>query len=265
MNRRIVGSLVTIAAVTAIACVDMSAPKGASSISQLILPSPSVVVGDTMRDSLGNVAPLNVIAYDGKDSAISGLEKLFFITDSTKAAHLAKGTFVIGDKQGTTQIVGQVSGVQTLPAPVFVTVEPKTFALATSPALPDTFSIPLTKPGDTTAASTGSQAIAVTLKGVGDTASLGFLVSYKLAYAPPAIAGTTVPAVFIGADASKQSLVDTTDASGASRSVIVRTGLLDPSKIDSVVVLISTSYKGKPVSGSPIRVKLPLKIKTVLP
>jgi hypothetical protein len=79
-------------------------------------------------------------------------------------------------------------------------------------------------------------------------------------YAPAAASSATIPAVFIGADASKQSLVDTTDATGASRSVFVRTGLLaNPSKVDSVVVLISASYKGKPI-GNPIRVKLATKL-----
>jgi len=258
VNRRIVVSLATIAAVTAIACVDMSAPKGASSISQLILPSPSVVVGDTMRDSLGNVAPLNVIAYDGKDSVISGLAKLFFITDSTKSAHLANGTFVVGDKQGSTQIIGQISGVQTLPAQVSVTVAPTTLALS---GTLDTLRVPVA--GDT-AASITTFPIATTLKGEGDTAAIGFRVSYQLVSAPATIAGSTTPAVFIGADQTKPSSVDISTASGSTRSIVVRPFLLADEqaylngKKDSVVVLISTSYKGTALT--PIRVVLPLKL-----
>jgi len=259
--RRIVASLVTIAAVTTIACVDMSAPKGAASISQLLLPSPSVVVGDTMRDSTGAVKPLNVIAYDGNSVPISGLATTFFITDSGAAAHLTGSHFVIGDKQGTVHVVGQVSGIQTAAASVPVTVAPTALALA-SPAA-DTLRVPVAKD---TSASIGTLAIGATLKGKGDTAALGFIVKYDIASAPATIAGSTTPAIFIGADPTKASPVDTSDASGVSRSVIVRPFLLANEqqylngKADSVVILISTSYRGVSVAGSPIRVVLPLKL-----
>ena len=269
MIRRIAALLGTIAVLTALACVDMSAPSGAASISALLLPSPSVVVGDTMRDSTGAVASLRVIAYDASDSPISGLPTLFFISDSANAAHIAKSSFLVGDKQGTVRVIGQVSGVQTLPASVPVTVAPTTFALAATPTLPDTLVVPLAGTTDTTSKSTGTQAIAVTLKGAGDTASLGFIVKYELVSAPATLQSSATPAVFISGDGSKASLVDTTDAGGASRSVVVKSALLADvalkggTKADSVVVRVSTFYKGKPVSGSPIRVKLPLKVKQV--
>lgn len=249
----------------------MSAPKGAASISELLLPSPSVVAGDTMRDSTGAVASLRVIAYDANNTPISGLATTFFVTDTSKLAHIANSNILVGDKQGSVHIIGQVSGVQTTAVTVPVTVAPVTFALSSTPALPDTLVVPFTKSGDTTSASTATQAIAVTLKGAGDTASLGFIVKYQLVSAPATVQGSASPAVFIGADASKPSPADTTDASGASRSVIVKSALLSDAalqggtKVDSVVVLISTSYKGKPVAGSPIRVKLPLKVKLAIP
>lgn len=271
MIRRIVTPLITIAALTALACVDMSAPKGAASISQLLLPSPSVVVGDTMRDSTGAVASLRVIAYDANDAPIAGLPTTFFITDTSKLAHIASSNMLVGDKQGSVHIIGQVSGVQTNPATVPVTVAPTTFALSTTLALPDTFVVPFTGGNDTTSSSTGTQAIAVTLKGVGDTASLMFIVKYQLAYAPATKQSSSSAAVFLADDNGKPSLVDTTDVSGASRRVVVKSALLADAavqggtKSDSVVVLVMASYKGKPVNGSPIRVKLPLKGKLVLP
>ena len=268
MIRRIALPLVTIAAVTALACVDMSAPDGAASISALLLPSPSVVVGDTMRDSNGVVAPLRVTAYDANSSPIEGLSTLFFITDTAKIAHLANSSFLVGDKQGTVHVIGQVTGVQTVPANVQVTVAPASFALASS-TLPDTFVANLAGTNDTTTTSTGTRAVAVTLKGIGDTASLGFIVKYELVSAPATLQGASTPAVFIAGDAGKPSLVDTTDASGASRNIVVKSALLadvalkDGTKADSIVILVRTFYKGKPVSGSPIRVNVPLKIKQV--
>jgi hypothetical protein len=249
----------------------MSAPDGAASISALLLPSPSVVVGDTMRDSTGVAASLRVIAYDGNNTRIEGLPTSFFVTDTAKLAHIVNSSFLIGDKQGTVHIIGQVTGVQTVPVTVPVTVAPTKFALATTTPLPDTLVVPFTRSGDTTSASTGTQAIAVTLKGIGDTASLGFVVKYELLKAPATISGSSKPAVFIGADESKESPVDTTDAGGASRSIVVKSALLadaalqSGTKSDSIVVLVSASYKGKPVSGSPIRVVLPMKGRLALP
>ena len=271
MIRWIAGSLLTIAAVFAIACVDMSAPDGAASISGLILPSPSVVVGDTMRDSAGAVASLRVIAYDANETPVSGLATTFFITDTAKLAHIANSSFLVGDKQGSVHVIGQVTGVQTTPATVPITIAPTKFALVTTPPLPDTFVVNLTSTTDTTSASAATQALGVTLKGLGDTASLGFIVKYELVSAPATKQGSPSPAVYIGADATKSMLVDTTKATGSSRSVFVKPALLadqslqSGAKTDSVVVLIRTSYKGKPVDGSPIRVKLPLKIKIPLP
>jgi hypothetical protein len=124
---------------------------------------------------------------------------------------------------------------------------------------------PLSGQNDTTSASIGSRAIPVTLKGVGDTATLGFVVRYELKSAPLTKIGSTQPAVFIGNSPSTASPVDTTEADGASRNLYVRTALLaDPlvqsgQKVDSAVVLVTTSYKGLPVSGSPIRVVIPIK------
>ena len=261
MIRRITTSLCFVGTLVGIACVDMSAPNGAASISMLLLPSPSVVVGDTMRDSNGVAAPLRVTAYDKNDAPLPDLTAQFFITDSGAAGHLDKSNILVGDKQGLIHVVGQVSGVQTLSVAVPITVAPKIFASSTKP---DTLSVPLLKAGDTTSASSASAAVTSTLKGVGDTASLGFVVKYELKSSPAAVPGN-VPAVFLADDAGKAARTDTTDASGASRKLVVRAGLLaNPptgTKPDSAVVTMSVSYKGKPVAGSPLRVVIPIKVR----
>jgi hypothetical protein len=263
---RIATSLFLAGAAAAIACIDMSAPKGPASISLLLLPSPSVVVGDTMRDSTGAAAPLRVIAYDANNNPLPNVSTQFFLTDSAAAGHLVNNNTVVGDKQGAMHIIGQIAGLQTSAAAVPVTVAPTSFALAAP--LSDTFFVPFA--GDTTAASTGTAPIGVSLKGVGDTASLGFLVKYELSHGPATVAGSTIPGIFFADDAGNPSGVDTTDATGASRRLVVRAWLLaDPAvkagqQVDSAVVLVTTSYKGKPVSGSPIRVVLPIKVRLAI-
>lgn len=266
MNRRIATLVVVVAALVAVACVDMSAPKGALSISSLVLPSPSVVVGDTMRDSVGVAAPLRVIAFDADDKPIADVAAQFFITDSLAVGHLDKGNVVVGDKQGSLHIIGQVSGIQTLPVTLPVTVKPTVFALG---AKVDTLTVPFANATDTTRTSTKTVAIPVTLKGLGDTAAVGFVVKYALTSAPATKSGSTLAAVSLVADDASRivSGVDTTDGSGASRLLLVRSPLLADQALqsgqttDSAVVTVSTTYKGVPVSGSPIRVVVPIKVK----
>ncbi|HEU4787096.1 MAG TPA: hypothetical protein VFS57_06800, partial [Gemmatimonadaceae bacterium] len=70
MIRRTTTILLVALATLAAACLDMSAPKGAASISLLQLPSGYVVRGDVMRDSGGAAAKLVVLAYDGDGKVI---------------------------------------------------------------------------------------------------------------------------------------------------------------------------------------------------
>jgi hypothetical protein len=239
----------------------MSAPKGPASISSIVLPSPSVVVGDSMRDSTGAVAPLSLNAFDANDVPLLGLTSQFFITDSLAAARIDKNNVIIGEKQGTIHVVGQIGGVQSAPALVPITVAPTLLALT---GKIDTLVVPFA--GDTTSLSTGSEAMSVTLRGAGDTASLGFVVRFQLTSAPPTIQGP-IPGVFVSENGTNVSPVDTTDATGASRKLVVRAWLLADkdlqagNKVDSAVVVVSTSYKGRPVFGSPIRIVIPIKVK----
>ncbi|HTE47585.1 MAG TPA: hypothetical protein VK636_20245 [Gemmatimonadaceae bacterium] len=236
----------------------MSSPKGAASISVLQLPSPNVVVGDTMRDSLGVATPLSVIAYDANNAKLADITALFFISDSSHTAHLNGGSVLIGDKLGSVQLVGQVGGLQTPPVLVPVTVAPTKFAGV--PIKPDTaLFVPISTDSAT---SVGSFALAATLKG-DTTAALSFVVKYTLSKAPQTKPGSP-PAVYLSDIPGHISAVDTTDATGATRSLVVNSlYLADPKLLvdgaDTAVVIISTSYKGVPVSGSPITVVLPLK------
>src|SRR5262249_47488548 len=122
--QRVFSALVVGTVIVGLACVDMSAPAGPASISNLRLPSPSVVVGDTMRDSLGQVAPLTILAFSSANDTIAAAGAQFFITDTVKAAHLAAGTKLVGDKIGSTVVLGQIGKLQTATINVPVTFKP---------------------------------------------------------------------------------------------------------------------------------------------
>lgn len=264
MIPRIATILVVIGAVVGVACVDMSAPKGPASISALRLPSPSVVVGDVMRDSTGAPAKLDVIAYDANGARLTDLSPQFFVTDTGAPATVDAGGTVTGTKLGTVHVVGQIGTLQTPVAAIPITVAPKRIALTNTTI--DTLIAPLS--ADTT--QRGTAAAAVTVSGDSAVGATGFIVKYALVHAPVTKPGQKTPAVFLADDQGNPSVVDTTDAGRASRNVVVITAFLSDTNllrggVDSAVVTAQTSYKGALVSPSPLRIVIPIVVRLKLP
>ncbi len=254
-------STIAVTAIVAVACIDMSAPKGAASISTLLLPSPSVVAGDLMRDSNGVPAPITLVAYDAGGSPIAGLTSQFFFTDSVHYAHLSTGNLLMGDSVGLAHIVGQIGSVQTDVTPVTVTSAPDTFFVQ---AKPDSILEPV---GVDSSSSLGLAQLSVSLRSATQAPVAGFRVLYTLKSAPVSSPTASSPAVFLMGDASKGSLIDTTDVAGnASRTLVVNVrnlgdlDLLAGTKTDSAVVKAEVSYKGLPVKGSPITFVVPIRV-----
>jgi hypothetical protein len=241
-----------------VACVDMSAPSGPASISVLQLPALFVVRGDVMRDSLGNPAAPQVIAYDADGNPVGAADAQFFVTDSNAAARFDNGVLA-GRRLGIAHVLGQIGGLQTASVPVNVTVAPTKFA-AQRPA--DTLRASF---GLDSALSLGSVVLGTTVRGAGDTAVAGVFVSYRLARTL-ASAKAAQPAVFLTDDAGNLSTLDTTDVGGnASRKLVVVSHFLADSaliagqRIDSVVVEAHTMYRGSELGG-PIRFAVPVKV-----
>ena len=251
MIRRCWPWLAAATALAVAACVDVSSPKGVASISALLLPSPSVVIGDVMRDSTGAPAPLRVVAFDGQGQPVAGLTPEFFVLD--RGAHVDATGMFFGDSLTTVHVVGTVGGLQTGPATVPVTVAPDSVAKFGSV---DTLRAHIT--GDTT--QNVSNPLGVTVTGAGNVGAAGFLVRYRVVYAPPPSAGKD-STVYIGDLSSRPTSVDTTDAAGHAvrRRVVVRVNALG-AVLDSVVVTASVQYKGAPLRGSPVRFVIPAKL-----
>jgi hypothetical protein len=257
-------SLVLVTVALTVACIDMSAPSGPASISDLKLPSPSVIIGDTMRDSLGKVAPIQVIAYDVHSFPIATTTTELFITDSVPAAHIVPVGLLIGDRFGTVHVLGQVNQLQTMGVTIPVTYRPATLTAAAV----DTLRVSAT--GDTSVKSPPF-AVRASVRSAKDSASEKILVYYALVSAP-ASADPKNPAVYISDDAGKRSGVDTTDASGnVSRNLTVVTAFLGDTalllgqKVDSAVITITSSYAGVPLDGSPRTVVVPIKVTFDIP
>jgi len=253
-----------VVAIAAVACIDMSAPSGPASISVLLLPSPSVVVGDTMRDSAGNVAPLSVQGFNAAGNQIQ-IQPTFFVTDTFKTASVGRASgILVGDSLGQAHVVAQIGSLQTNIATIPVSVPPET--LFAQPLANDTLTAPFTLT-DTSGTGRGSLRLATTITGVGGIGAVGFIVHYTILSAPPS-ASPSQPAVYLATTAGVPSSADTTDQSGnGGLNLTVQTAFLAPDtaffagqKADSAIVIAQSTYRGKPLPGSPVTFIIPIKI-----
>ena len=275
MRRREIPIAAVVGAAFAVACLDMSAPKGPASISLLILPSSSIVVNDVMRDSLGNPAPLSVNAFDATGNLIPNVTRTFFITDSAPVATFIAPGVLRGDTLGTVHVVGQANGVQTPVAAIPVTVAPASLApVSLATTVSDTTYIRLDTvvvTGDTS--KHVSVPLAVVLAGVNPgTFSQKFIIRYVLLAAPGTSPTATSPAVFLADDQGSPRTAASTDASGQAHLNLVvtpanlgDTALISGQRVDTAIVTASTSYKGVPVAGSPVIFAVPIIATTRAP
>ena len=180
MTRRYATILALSLATLGLACVDLSAPKGPAAISLVQLPAKFVVRGDVMRDSAGTPAPPLIFQFNANGQQTGAALAQFFVLDSAPVAHFDPTTGVlVGDRLGTVNFIGQVSGLQTPSTQVFVTVEPQVIDQGTG-AL-DTIKAPLNT--DTTLVlpiDGGASKLPVIVSGVGDTGVQGVVVHYTL-------------------------------------------------------------------------------------
>jgi hypothetical protein len=251
----------TVAIVVAGCAIELGGPKdGVLSITNLKLPYPSVVVGDLMRDSLGNPSPLSIKAF-GANGEEQAAVPVFVALDTTVTID-SDGTIhgITKDTLGG-RIVASAGGLQTPPQRVIVTIAP-TSAVINSPATSIQF-VP-TEP-DTTKNTNWSEPLIVKVTGSAEPAQ-GYVVTYSLVETPdPEVAGT--PTAYIGDDAARAMPRDTTDTKGlASRRVILRQVALasatrSGSKSDSIIVRASVKYLGNEVPGSPMEFVVPVSKK----
>jgi hypothetical protein len=239
--------------VVALACGDVPTLEGGIAfISPVILPSPAVAFGDTLRDEAGVVAPLRIFAVDNAGDTLQNVEPTFIVTTVPGASvTILANDLVRGDSVRTASIVGRVgTRLQTPPAQLSVVFQPDSIAAGT----PTAASFPATGTG----VITSSVPLSVNVTSIGEGTRAGvpsIIVRYLITNIYPE--GTTVPdtTVVLVDDQNRftgngLTSVDTTDASGnASRQIRAV-----PFGFDSVAITVSANnLKGLPLPGGPIR------------
>jgi len=251
---RLVNALVLVVGTpAAFACTDIPTDSNAVlAIAFDSLPSPSVVLGDTLRDTTGVAAPLRATVFNFQGEVISAATVTFSSPDRGVRVDGASG-FVVADSLRATpaRILATVGNLQSV-LRLDVSLRPDT--AAPSPGR-DSLAYSLT---DTTVNVSPSLNVRV-LHGL--TTAHSAVRSYIVSFAVTS-AGDGTLARLVN-DAGRSSRVDTTDANGIAGRKI----RLDPARlsslVDSVIVQATVKYRGAQIRGSPVR--LVLKVRPATP
>jgi hypothetical protein len=196
-----------------------------ASISLARNPSPSVLVGDSSRDSTGRIAGIQVTAFDVNGDTIRDAVPSFISIDRGLMVNATTGV-MFGDSVRPigARVVATVGPLQTIPDTVPVTVAP--VRVRATPAAPRIEFAPVVSTTDTTR--TGDQlTLTVTLSGTPpagntatDTMAVGFIVDWSVRKMPPGLKGSESVATALLMKAGKVSARDTTDRQGASSRLL---------------------------------------------
>jgi hypothetical protein len=233
----------------ALACTDLSGSStSVLSIQFDSLAAPSVVLGDTLRDTTGAVIFPVVHAFNFKGEEIASIPVWFQSPDSGVVVDSITG-IIVGDSLRSTpaRIIATVGTLQAVQR-VDVTLRPDLLAAEHGV---DSLSYSVI---DTTVNVSPLLTVKLT-HGVApnDSVVKSYIVSFAIVEQSAPGLGELVN------DGGKPSLVDTTDANGvAGRKIRLHPSFLT-SAVDSLIVNATAKYRGAQVSGSPVRLVLKIK------
>lgn len=223
-------------------------PSTAVAIESFAPPLPSVVVGDTMRDSAGNVAPLRATVFNSDGNPIPDAPIHFLALDSLHRITLDTTTgIVVGRDTGQTRVVAHVGSLQSQPISLTV-VLPPTAIIAVDP-LVDTlhYTIDFTTGRDTL------QELRVRLVHVTGTDTIAvpsYLVRYNFLYPAGYDNSDSTKVQLVNGVSRKPSLLVTTGTDGFTNQALRITPFATPDT-DSVIVAAQAAQPGGP--ATPIR------------
>ncbi|HET7621698.1 MAG TPA: hypothetical protein VFK39_07345 [Gemmatimonadaceae bacterium] len=238
-----------IVATAALACTKVGTePSAAVAIESFAPPLPSVVVGDTMRDSAGNAAPLRATVYNSDGDPIPDAPIHFLALDSLHRITLDTTTgIVVGRDTGQTRIVAHVGSLQSQPVTLTVVLPPT--AIIALDSLVDTlhYTIDFTTGRDTL------QNLRVRLVHVAGSDTIpvpSYLVSYNFLYPAGYDNSDSTKVQLVNGASRKPSLLVTTGADGSTSQALRITPFATPDT-DSVIVAARAAQPGGP--STPIR------------
>ncbi len=264
---------VGLAALTALSsCVQIgSAPDVPAAIEMAPLPSPAIVIGDTLRNIDGVVTPIEGIVRNLDGDVIPGAPVYYLYADFPRDSALdvdsATGIVVAlkASNPATAQsrVAARVSTSLQVLRSIVITPSPDSTDRIGQPTLA-LFTTTLPDTGRTGANANRSPALTAVVRHrlTATTTSTvnGWPVQFELV-SPANATNDTTKSVFLVDETGRASVLDTTDQGGvAGRRVRIRAAQYPaPGVIDTVVVRAIVKYKGEQVAGSPVRIALPVQ------
>lgn len=263
MTRRVARALrpwALAVAAGSIGCTEVNTgPTHVAALQFDALPSPAVVTGDTLRDSLGLAAPLGAIAFNGLGAAIPNAAIQYIALDT--GVTIGSGGILLAQlRSGSVRLLASAGGIQTRPITLLIARRPDSVAFSgprrdtVDYVLPD-------NPATNASADLGVRVVTFDTAG-GVTSTQGWRVSYQALFRGAAVVPGDTSAVFLVGNGAERTQLDTTGADGtAARRLRVRPIGITQSAVDSVAVLANVTYRGVPVRGSPLRFVILLRPK----
>jgi hypothetical protein len=239
-----------IISLVAIGCTDIisGSSTGVLSIQFDSLAAPSVVVGDTLRDTTGAVARPVVHVFNFKGTEIIPAPVYFLSPDSGITVDSATGIVVADSLRSTpARIIATVGTLQAIQK-VDVTLSPDLIQ-----AVNGLDSLQYSPIDSTLNVSPQLQVKLTHGVAPNDSAVKSYIVSFAIVAQSNPQLGQLVN------DAGQASVVAATDVSGIAGRRIRLHPLFLTSAVDSIVVNATTKYRGVQVNGSPVRLVLLLK------
>lgn len=239
MRRRAVATAAAVA-LSLTACTDVSTdPNAVAGLQFDNIGYPSIVVGDSLRDSVGALLPLAAIALNNDGDPIPDADVVYSSPDTVLEMKAGGVVFARGFNPGgtATRVFATVGSLQSQALSLFTVpradeMTPAFEADTTNGQTSAEDGLTFTVRGDTAA---GAPKLAVQ----------GWLVSFQLRYRGALLSPTDTTVAypfFISAQRRVPSFVDTTDASGrAARRVFIRS----PRTPEDTVILVATAHRRK--------------------
>lgn len=230
-------------------------------------PSPSVVAGDTLRDTNGIATPFSGQAFSISGTALTGVP-VRFTSLSPNQLTINSANIAIGTKTGDSvaRVIAGAQSLQSLPFTLPVVLRPDSILYQLdSDSVAD--SVATMQLSLTNADSNVSPGLGIWLRhnpdSLGaDTLTRTYIVHYQIIYPARAAKGTGTPTdtllfAYLTDPNGNPSRTDTTDVNGnGTRSVTINTDSLPnikPGSTDSIVAVATAVYRKTPIGNSPLR------------
>jgi hypothetical protein len=243
---RVAAALLALLLAVAGCAREVFGPDAPISVALDSLPFPAVVVGDSLRDSSGSVAPVQAGAFNFRGELVQSADFRYLVLDRGARIDSISG-IVVGDSVRATpvRIVARLNGLQTNPVQLAVVPRPDSLAALVTA---DTLRYSLT---DSTVNISNELSVRVLHESNPPTPVASWLVHFRIATPSDTLLAFVVNGV--------PSRVDTTATDGAAgRRVRIRVQRLTMTS-DSVVLFASATYRGAHLRGSPRRMVVHLR------